>query len=64
MDLYNQGLNDREISDYLNSNDIKTPKGKEYYSELVFVTRKKITRRENLRTNTTVSLENIKVSFE
>ena len=46
--LHSDGLNDREISDYLNSKNIKTPKGKTYYSELVFVTRSKFEKR-NIR---------------
>lgn len=63
MDLHNDGYTDKEISDYLNNQNIKTPTGKDYYYELVFVTRKKIQRRENLKNNTVVTLENIKVCF-
>lgn len=46
--LHSDGLNDRQIADYLNSMNIKTPQGKTYYSELVFVTRSKFEKR-NLR---------------
>lgn len=46
--LHSDGLNDRQIADYFNSKNIKTPKGKTYYSELVFVTRNKFEKR-NLR---------------
>ncbi len=46
--LHSDGLSDRQIADYLNSNNIKTPKQKSYYSELVFVTRSKFEKR-NLR---------------
>lgn len=42
------GLTDRQIADYLNSMNIKSPKGKTYYSELVFMTRRKFEKR-NLR---------------
>jgi len=64
MDLHNQGLNDKKISEYLNSNAIKSPSGKQYYPQLVFGTRKKKLIRESLKSNTSVSLENIKVSFK
>lgn len=46
--LHSDGLNDHQIADYLNSMNIKTPRGKTYYSELVFVTRSKFEKR-NLR---------------
>ena len=34
-----------EISDYLNSMDLKTPKGKDYYPKLIWVTLKKYNKR-------------------
>jgi len=46
--LHSDGLTDSEIAHFLNSNHIKTPKGKEYYQELVWVTRNKFEKR-NLR---------------
>ena len=46
--LHNEGLRDADIADYLNERNIKTPKGKQYYRELVSVTRKKVLKR-NLR---------------
>lgn len=46
--LHFDGLLDSEIAQFLNSNNIKTPKGKQYYQELVWVTRNKFEKR-NLR---------------
>ncbi len=46
--LHFDGLTDIEIAHFLNSNNIKTPKGKQYYQELVWVTRNKFEKR-NLR---------------
>ena len=63
MDLHNQSLTDKQITDYLNSHNIKTPLGKDYYYELVYVTRKKIERRDNWKNNTVITLENIQVCF-
>ena len=39
--LYESGLNDRQIADRLNASGMLTPKGLNYYPELVFVTRRK-----------------------
>ena len=46
--LHFDGLTDSEIAHFLNSHDFKTPKGKQYYQELVWVTRNKFEKR-NLR---------------
>jgi hypothetical protein len=51
LDLHLKGFTDNEISDYLNQNNILTPKGKKYYSSLVFVTRRKL-RLRDIRKNT------------
>jgi hypothetical protein len=40
--LYSSGLNDKYIASELNQRGIKTPSGKDYYYELVFVTRRKM----------------------
>lgn len=40
--LYLSGLNDKQIASKLNQRGIKTPSGKDYYCELVFVTRRKL----------------------
>ena len=42
MDLHLKGFTDTEISDYLNENNILTPKGKKYYFNLVSATRRKL----------------------
>ena len=39
--LHEEGLLDKEIADFLNLAGITTPSGLPYYSELVFVTRRK-----------------------
>jgi len=44
--LYESGLNDRQIADQLNHLGIQTPKGLNYYPELVFVTRRKFGNRK------------------
>ncbi len=45
--LHNDGMSDRDISEYLNREGLKTPRNRNYYPELIFVTRKKIERRKN-----------------
>jgi DNA-binding GntR family transcriptional regulator len=50
LDLHLNGFTDTEISNYLNENNILTPKGKKYYLELVSATRRKL-RLRNIRKN-------------
>lgn len=50
LKLHNEGLTDKEIAQYLNSRNIRTPKDKTYYQELVWVTRKKYKLRELRKT--------------
>jgi hypothetical protein len=48
LTLHNQGLGNKEISNYLNSNNIKTPTGKDYTRQLIgmyFYKSRKIERR-------------------
>ena len=40
--LYRSGFSDKQIASELNRRGIKTPSGKDYYFELVFVTRRKM----------------------
>ncbi len=47
--LRDEGLDDKEIAQFLNLCGVKTPTGLSYYQELVFVTRRKI-RMRNERT--------------
>jgi hypothetical protein len=44
--LHKDGMSDREISEYLNTKGLKTPRNLNYYPELVFVTRRKMERRK------------------
>ena len=43
--LSDKGMSNRDISDFLNSMGIKTPKGKDYYPNLIWVTLKKYRKR-------------------
>jgi len=52
LKLSNQGLSNKEVSDYLNTNGIRPLRTKEYTSKLIWVTLKKIRQREE-RTNDT-----------
>jgi len=48
LTLHNQGLRNKEISNYLNSNNIKTPTGKDFTRQLIgmyFYKSRKIERR-------------------
>jgi hypothetical protein len=40
--LHESGLSDKQIASELNRRGITTPSGKQYYQELVFVTRRKL----------------------
>jgi len=42
VELYESGLSDKAIAWELNRRGVLTPTGKAYYSELVFVTRRKL----------------------
>jgi len=46
-DLSNKGYSSKEISEYLNHNNIKTPKGLDYYPKLVWMSLFKFKRRQN-----------------
>ena len=58
-DLYQQGLNSREIADHLNELGIRTPKGGTYYSRLVWVTQKKFKRRQERMKDTNWTVDRI-----
>lgn len=45
--LHDEGLSDSQISEYLNSQNISTPRGGRYYQELVWVTRNKYRKRKS-----------------
>jgi len=44
--LSEQGLSAKQIADYMNESNLKTPQGKYYYPELIFVTLAKFRRRK------------------
>lgn len=46
LGLSNKGLSNREITDYLNSRGIKSPRGTDYTCNLIWVTLKKWRERE------------------
>lgn len=56
IQLHNNGLDDESIARYLNEKGIKTPRGLDYYRELVFVTRRKLMLREKRKTSTEYKL--------
>ncbi len=58
--LHSKGLSDTAIADFLNSKGIKTPKGKNYYQELVWVTRNKFDRRNLRKKEFNYRIENVK----
>ena len=43
--LSDEGMSNKQISEFLNSMGIKTPKGKDYYPKLIWVTLKKYRKR-------------------
>ena len=43
--LSDKGMGNKEISEFLNSLGLKTPKGKDYYPNLIWVTLKKYRKR-------------------
>ena len=49
--LSDSGMSNREISDYLNSKALKTPKGNRYYPNLIWGTLKKYNKRLNRKVN-------------
>lgn len=57
--LHLEGLSDKEIANYLNSKNIKTPKGKKYYQELIWVTRNKFEKRNIRKDEFTYEIKNI-----
>ena len=56
LDLHLNGFTDTEISNYLNENNIFTPKGKRYYFELVSATRRKLRLRNTRKTESSYEI--------
>jgi len=61
LDLHNRGLSDKEIASYLNQEGIKTPKGLDYYYQLIFVTRRKLRLREQRRNDSKWTISNVRL---
>lgn len=59
--LHESGLNDRQIADRLNASGMLTPKGLNYYPELVFVTRRKSANRLKRLTTARVVVSEIAI---
>ena len=57
--LFKQGKKDKEIAETLNDLGILSPRGKQYYAELVSVTRAKMIKREKRRNQDVITIEGI-----
>ena len=62
--LHERGLNDRQIANELNATGVRTPKGLNYYPELVFVTRRKLANRKKRSANAKVVVSEISFFIE
>ena len=60
VQLHESGLDDREIAEFMNRSGVRTPTGRTYYQELVFVTRRKIRLRETRQTKDAMTIQNVK----
>ena len=58
--LYRSGLSDKQIASELKQRGIKTPSGKDYYYDLVFVTRRKMRLRQE-RHSAKVTVMNVRL---
>jgi len=61
--LFNQGKKDKEIAETLNDLGILSPRGKQYYAELVSVTRAKMIKREQRRNQDVITIKCIEHFF-
>ena len=57
--LHEEGFSDADIADYLNERNIKTPTGKKYYQELVWVTRNKFLKRNLRKKDLSYEIKNV-----
>jgi len=57
--LFKQGKKDKEIAETLNDLGILSPRGKQYYAELVSVTRAKMIKREKRRNQDVITIRGI-----
>ena len=61
--LSKQGHSDKQISQILNEKNILTPRGKQYYYELVYVTRKKLQKRKLREVEKSISISNVRLNL-
>lgn len=57
--LHEEGFSDADIAEYMNERNIKTPKGKQYYQELVWVTRNKFLKRNQRKLDYQYEIQNL-----
>ena len=57
--LHNESLTDADIAEYMNERNIKTPTGKQYYQELVWVTRNKFLKRNLRKKDLSYEIKNV-----
>jgi len=60
LNLSDKGYSDKEISIYLNSRKIQTPRRKSYSPQLVWVTRKKLRLRDKRKNETNIRIDDIR----
>jgi predicted esterase len=59
LKLHGTGYSDKEISKYLNENNILSPRGHEYYPSLIWSTRKKLRDREIRKEDYTLNVNKL-----
>jgi hypothetical protein len=59
--LFNSGYKDKQIAEILNERKILSPRGEKYYSELVFVTRRKFHLRKEREKEKNCVVSNLKM---
>ena len=59
--LFDSGYTDKQIAEILNERKILSPRGEKYYSELVFVTRRKFRMRKERGKEKDCIVSNIKI---
>lgn len=57
--LHEEGFSDADIAEYMNERNIKTPTGKQYYQELVWVTRNKFLKRNQRKLDYQYEIKNL-----
>ena len=62
--LHEEGFSDADIAEYMNERNIKTPRGKKYYQELVWVTRSKFEKRGLRKKDLSYKIKNVHFELE